>query len=75
MPKQTKRMTRAEKVALSKVKTKYQTAAEIGVDAETLDSLVARGYVATVSLVGPPQYRITENGTDALPQKHADAHA
>lgn len=64
MPKQAKRLTRAEKVALSKVSDEFQTAYDIGLSLETLELLAAHGYVRAVLEVGVVNYRLTEDGAD-----------
>jgi len=71
MPKQNKRLTRAEKVALSKITGTHKTSAEIGADQSVIDALVDRGYVARFQTVGPAQYQITEQGQDFLDKKVA----
>ena len=62
MPKQNKRLTRAEKVALSKVSDEFRPADQIGLPTETLDRLAAHGYVRAVLDVGVMNYRLTEDG-------------
>jgi hypothetical protein len=62
MPKNIKRLTRAEKVALTKVPEDFAPAEKIGVSADTLDRLAAYGHVRAVLDCGSMTYRITESG-------------
>lgn len=62
MPKNIKRLTRAEKVSLTKVPEDFAPADKIGVSADTLDRLAAHGHVRAVLDCGSMTYRITEGG-------------
>jgi len=73
MPKKQKRMTRVDKIALSKVTTSHKTASQIGVDSSILDGLALRGYVVCFKSVGPALYQITEAGRDFLGRGPSDA--
>lgn len=73
MPKKLKRLTRADKVALSKVTDDFQTADQIGVSDQSLDSLAAHGHVRAVLEIGSMRYRITEDGRAFLSKLPAEA--
>jgi len=64
MPKNAKRLTRAEKVALSKLTENFLCAGAIGAREADLDSLAARGFAAGVLEMGTMRYAIAEKGRE-----------
>lgn len=62
MPKNPKRLTRADKINLSKLSDSFASPAEIGVDADSLDNLAAHGHARSILEGGEMRYRITEDG-------------
>lgn len=72
MAKNPKRLTRADKINLSKLTDDFKSARDIGADESSLQNLSLHGLARSVLEAGVMTFRITQEGSNFGTKKTAD---